>query len=108
MAFNGFFANNNVPKFRRLAKQEKMFTSGVEVSMVKLFSAKFRRSRFGKAQSLLGINPENELAAMSMVMMLEALEMKFGIGPVRLFPDTRSCFRFGTPRPMFAGRLPES
>lgn len=57
---------------------------------------------------MLGIKPENEFEAMSSFVILEALDMKLGISPLSSFPDTRKTCKFGTPSPMFAGRLPES
>lgn len=85
-----------------------MFTSRVEVSIVKLFVCNLRYSRFVKAHKLLGVNPENEFEDMSSLVSLEPLEIKLGISPLRLFIPTNMNSRFGSPMPMSVGRLPES
>ena len=56
---------------------------------------------------MLGRNPVNELSAKSIFASIEALE-RLGITPLRSVASIRRNCRFGSPRPMFVGRLPDS
>ncbi|CAN6560003.1 unnamed protein product [Malus baccata var. baccata] len=109
VVFNKFSPKSNPFKFLRLNKQARVLAAcGVEASIVKLFESKERYSRFFKEQSVLGKNLVNEFPLISKSQSLEVLERLGSSLATSLFSATPRNSRYGTLRPMFAGRLHES
>ena len=85
--FNGVSDKSKTSRYAKFDKEEKKLNSGVDDSMVKLFSAMLSRSRSLKLPRDLGIKPENEFSPRSKPVSFEALEIELGIVPLSLLDE---------------------